>query len=76
ACFKIYTGVWALSRYTLYFQTYSMPLIPDRQCRRKNRGEVYEETKNPKILRYRSAGGSWCAGWYYVKISDYINVRN
>lgn len=28
-------GVWALSRFTLYSLTCSMPLIPDRQCRRK-----------------------------------------
>ena len=31
-----------------------MPLIPDRQYRQKKRGEAYEKTKNPTILRYRS----------------------
>ena len=44
------------------FATCSLPLTPDRRYIRKNRGEVYEETKNPKILRYRSAGRLWRAG--------------
>ena len=69
ACFKICMGVWALSRFTLYSLTCSMPLIPDRQYRQKKRGEAYEKTKNPTILRYRSVCDS-------RRADDFIHHRN